>query len=112
MSNLTLEIQVQADKTAVAGPVMMMMTPINEDYWAYRVRLSETQAIVAFPKFMTVGVGFAQEEDRDTNLPYTCGTEEIYAHIEHNKGDDEISRDDCLAAIRMVQDAVKAERAR
>lgn len=81
-----------------------MMTPmVNEDYWAYRVRLTDTQAIVGFPKFATVGIGFAIEEDWNTNLPYTCTAEEIYDHIEHNKGDEEISREDCLTAIRMIQ---------
>ena len=74
------------------------------------MRLSETQAIVGFPKFFTVGVGFAQEEDWNTNLPYTCGTEEIYEHIAHNKGDDSISREDCLTAIQMVQQSIAADR--
>ena len=75
------------------------------------MRLSETQSIVGFPKFGTVGIGFAQEEDWNTNLPYTCGTEEIYEHIDHNKGDDSITREDCIAAIRMIQDRATADRA-
>ena len=107
---LNLEIRGQENKTPVVGPAML--TPsIDEGYWAYRVKVSETQAIVGFPKFLTIGIGFAQEEDWNTNLPYTCDAEEIYQHIAHNKGDDAISREHCIAAIRMIQDAAKKERA-
>ena len=92
-----------------AGGGIAITPPIDEDYWAYRVRLSETQAIVGFPKFFTVGIGFAHEEDWNTNLPYTCDATEIYEHIAHNKGDDSISREDCIAAIRLVQEAAAAD---
>lgn len=103
--DLVLEAKAQQDETVHAGPAMI--TPaIDEDYWLYRVRLSERQAVVGFPKFMTIGIGFAVEEDWNTNLPYTCEAERIYEHIAHNKGDDSISREDCLTAIRMIQDAV------
>lgn len=104
---LKVEIRGQEDKTLHAGPAMV--TPlIDEDYWAYRVRLTDMQAIVAFPKFFTIGVGFAQEEDWNTNLPYTCDTDKIWQHIRHNKADDGISDEDCVAAIRLIQDAIKA----
>jgi len=103
---LVLERKDQPNETPEIGPIMMT-PPIDEDYWLYRVRLGGKQAIVAFPKFSTIGIGFAQEEDWNTNLPYTCGTEEIYEHIAHNKGDDSISREDCLAAIAIVQAAAK-----
>lgn len=111
MSALVLEIRGQEDQTArlsLGGTTVAITPAIDEDYWAYRVRLSEAQAIVGFPKFFTIGIGFAQEEDWNTNLPYACGTEEIYDHIAHNKGDDSISREDCLTAIRMIQEAIKA----
>lgn len=104
-----LESRVQQDKTRRAGGIVI--TPaIEPDYWTYRVRLSETQAIVGFPKFFTVGIGFAEEEDWNTNLPYTCDAEEIYEHIAHNKGDDSISRGDCIDAIRLVQRVATADR--
>jgi hypothetical protein len=110
VSDLVLEVRDQADKTLNVGP--FAITPaIDEGYWSYRVRLSDSQAIVGFPKFGTVGVGFALEDDWNTNLPYTCGTEEIFAHIAHNKGDDSISDDDVREAIRMVQAAATAARA-
>lgn len=81
----------------------------DQDYWTYRVRLSEGQAIVGFRKFMTIGIGFALEDDWNTNLPYNCETEEIFQHIKRNKGDDSISDDDCREAIRMIQEAVRKD---
>lgn len=109
MSKLTLEVRGEEDRTVHVGPVSL--TPsIDEDYWAYRVRLSDRQAIVGFPKFGTVGIGFAVEEDWNTNLPYGCATEEIYEHIEHNKGDEAITREDCIAAIEMIRQRVTADR--
>jgi hypothetical protein len=104
-----LESRVQQDKTLRVG-AFSIAPAIEPDYWTYRVRLSETQAIVGFPKFFTVGIGFAEEEDSNTNLPYTCDAEEIYEHIAHNKGDDSISRDDCIDAIRLIQQVAKADR--
>jgi hypothetical protein len=107
--NLNLERRSEMDRTAQIGPAML--TPaIDEDYWAYRVRLSDKQAIVGFPKFMTIGIGFAVEEDWNTNLPYTCGTDEIAEHIAHNKGDDSISDEDVRAAIALVQAAAREDR--
>ncbi len=105
-----LERREQTNKTAVIGP-LMITPPISEDYWAYRVRLTDEQSIVGFPKFGTVGIGFAIEDDWNTNLPYTCGTEEIYEHIKHNAGDPAITRDACTAAIKLVQDAATEDRA-
>jgi hypothetical protein len=107
---LVLETRHQRNETAFAG-AFMVTPPVNEDYWEYRVRLTETQAIVGFPKFFTIGVGFSVEEDWNTNLPFTCDTDEIFQHIKHNKGDDSIPDEDVRAAIRMVQDAAAAERA-
>lgn len=110
---LKLERRGQADETAVltapGGGSILMTPPIGEDYWAYRVRLSDTQAVVGFPKFATIGIGFAVEGDWNTNLPYTCENEKILSHIGHNKGDDAISDDDVLAAIRLIQVAVTAD---
>lgn len=101
---LVLETKQQDNETVVIGSISL--TPaIDEDYWMWRVRLNDKQAIVGFPKFSTVGIGFAVEEDWNTNLPYTCSAEQIYDHIEHNKADDAISRENCLTAIRLIQEA-------
>jgi hypothetical protein len=110
MTDLKLERRDQQDKTRPIGGIAMMTPDIDEDYWAYRVRLSDTQAVVGFPKFMTIGVGFAVEEDWNTNFPYTCGTEEIFQHIKHNKGDDAIADDDVRAAIALIQEAAREDR--
>lgn len=108
---LVLERRDQADGTAKLGGGAVLLTPmVDDDYWAYRVQVSPTQAIVAFPKFSTIGVGFAVEEDWNTNLPYTVGAERIWEHIEHNKGDESVPDERCLAALRMVVDAVRADR--
>jgi hypothetical protein len=108
---LYLETRDQSNETAVIGPVLLT-PPIDEDYWQFRVRLTDQQSIVGFPKFTTIGIGFAVEDDWNTNLPYTCSAEQIYDHIEHNKGDDTISREDCLAAIRLIQAAATERRDR
>jgi len=85
------------------GCSLMVTPPISEEFWLARVRVGKDgQALVCFPKFNTVGIGFAREEDWNTNLPYTCPAEEILAHIEHNKGE-EIPDPECLVAIRQLQ---------
>lgn len=107
MTELVLETRGQIDKTVRIGPAILT-PPIDEDYWTYRVRLSDKQAVVGFPKFGTVGIGFAVEDyDWNVNLPYQSGTEEIFQHIQKNKGDDAISDDDVREAIRMVQRAAR-----
>lgn len=87
---------------------MMITPPLNEEYWIFRVKLHEDQAIVGFPKFGTIGIGFALETDNwNTNLPYTCDDEMIYNHIEHNKKYDEITKEQCVQAIHLIQEAAK-----
>ncbi|MFM9616802.1 hypothetical protein ACKI14_02430 [Streptomyces turgidiscabies] len=109
LDNLILEIRNQPNATPVIGPIMLT-PPVGEDYWAYRVRVADGQAVIGFPKFSTVGIGFAVEEDWNTNLPYTCDAEEIFEHIEHNRGDESITREVCVAAIRLIQDAAIRDR--
>lgn len=108
---LALERRTEQNQTAeVLGGAAAICPPVNEDYWAYRVRLSETQAVLGFPKYSTVGIGFAVEEDWNTNLPFTCDTTQIFEHIRHNKGDDSIEDDAVVAAIRLIREAVAADR--
>lgn len=107
--NLELECNKEAISDAPifkSGNSIVMVTPaIGEDYWLFRVKLSDTQAILGFPKFTTIGIGFAQEEDWNTNLPYTADTDKILDHIIHNKGDENIGDDQVREAIQMVQKA-------
>lgn len=84
------------------GATILLTPPLDEDYWLFRVPVSETQAVVAFPKFFTIGIGFQHEEDWNTNLPYTCTAEEIYNHIAHNAAG--APRDTCLEAICAIQE--------
>jgi hypothetical protein len=108
MGDLQLEINAKFTRshdTFQVGSVALMITPpLNEDYWLFRVKLYEDQAILGFPKFGTIGIGFAQEEDWNTNLPYTQDAEQIYDHIKHNKQYDQITDEQCLAAIRLIQE--------
>lgn len=109
-STLKLERKDQRDPSDELDGVAIT-PPIDEDYWLFRVKLGTAgQAIVGFPKFATIGIGFAQEKDWNANLPFTCETEEIYEHIAHNKGDESISRDDCIGAIRLIQEAARVAR--
>lgn len=90
------------------NPKLILEVKDQPNDWQFRVRVGDGQAIVGFPKFFTIGIGFAREEDWNTNFPYTCTAEEIYNHIKHNKGDNSISDEDCLTAVRMVQEAAVA----
>lgn len=106
-SQLVLERKDQQNKTPVFAGGLSMMTPnIGPDYWKYRVMLGDKQAVVGFPKFFTIDIGFAAEEDWNTNFPHSCTTEEIFQHIKHNKGDEAIADADVIEAIRMIQAAV------
>lgn len=110
IDTLSLERRDQPDRTPSIGP-FLLTPPVGADYWSYRVRVADEQAVIGFPKFDTVGIGFAIEDDWNTNLPYTSSAEEIYEHIEHNRGSEAITREDCLAAIRLIQAAATADRA-
>ena len=108
---LKLEAKIQPDKTPMltaAGKKVMITPAIGEDYWLARVAVSDKQAVIAFPKFFTIGIGFQNEEDWNTNLPYSSDARAIYSHIAHNKGDDSIPDERCIRAIEMLQAYAKA----
>lgn len=78
----------------------------EEEDILFKVTLYKEQALIAFPKFTTIAIGFAVEEDDwNTNLPYTCDAEEIYNHIKVNKKYKEIKKKDCIKAIQLLQKA-------
>jgi len=92
---------------SILPPIEIMVTPdIDENYWSFRVKVSENQAVVAFPKFGTVGIGFHKEEDWNTNLPFDCEDKEIYNHIKHNAGE-KIPKKRVVEAIRILKFAIK-----
>lgn len=104
---LNLNFVAQDTTLLVGGRVLLLTPPLDEAYWLMRVKVSDDQAIVCFPKFNTYGIGFQNEEaDWNTNLPYTCDACEIYNHIACNKGDDAISAELCLLAIEALQLAI------
>lgn len=90
------------------GGVMLVTPPVGESYWLFRVCVGYGQAVIGFPKFSTIGIGFAKEDDWNTNLPYTCESLKIWNHIKHNKGDDRISDETCIEAIGLIQVAAAA----
>jgi hypothetical protein len=108
--DLILEIKNQEDKTLSlsSGHQVILATPsLDENYWSYRVRLSENQAVLGFPKMMTIGIGFEKEaEDWNTNLPWWAPSDKILKHIIVNKGDSSIKDKDVLTAIKMIREAV------
>lgn len=106
---LVLERKNQDPSSGDIAPGIMITPAIDHDYWEYRVMLTETQAVLGFPKFNTIGIGFAVEEDWNTNLPYQVTAEEIFAHIAHNKGDENIDDRDVYAAIQLIQEAAIAD---
>jgi hypothetical protein len=96
------------DRSPRLGPAheLIMTPPIGEDYWAYRVAVSDNQAVIGFKKFGMIGIGFQYEEDWNTNLPSSSQAEEIYEHIKHNSLG--APKDECIAAIKLIQEAVRS----
>jgi hypothetical protein len=106
---LKLERKSQPNATVVIGAASISPL-VDEDYWEYRVIVGEHQAVVGFPKYTTIGIGFAVEENWNTNLPYSLTTERIWNHIKDNKGEKDIPDEWCIKAIRLIQDAAIADR--
>lgn len=89
------------------GDTLVMVTPnVNEDFWLLRVPVSKSQAVVAFPKFSMLGIGF-QFEDKDwnTNLPWSVSAEEIYDHIKINRKG--ARKPKCIQAIELLQQTIR-----
>jgi hypothetical protein len=113
-ATLGLERRDMGDRTSIVADedhgTIMLAPMVNEGYWSFRVRLTDTQAIVGFPKFGTIGIGFADEEDWNTNLPYSSDAERIASHIWHNHGDSIPDtpewKQTVTAAIAIIQNAI------
>lgn len=86
---------------------ILITPPIDKDYWVVRVHLFEDQYVQAFPKFTTLGIGFAIEDDWNTNLPYTTEADEIRQHIWHNRRYIAIKKKRTNRAITMIQEFLK-----
>lgn len=110
MSELQLEVSelyYQPDKSHVGNTNIMITPPLGGENWVYRVRLDGKQSMLGFKKFMTIGIGFDEEDDWNTNLPWSHEAMNIWNHIKHNKGSDDISDENCIEAIKMIQVAVE-----
>jgi hypothetical protein len=109
--NLQLEYRDKFDggiSTFTNGKIAVLITPnIGEDYWVFRIKLFKDQALLAFPKFWTMGIGFALEEDWNTNLRYDVEAHKIFYHIKCNKRYKEIRDQECIAAIKVLQKACR-----
>jgi hypothetical protein len=109
MHELCLEQRLQANRSGQIGGVMLPPPP-DADYWVYRVRVSDEQAVLGFPKYSrSLAVGFAHEEDWNTNLPHWMDAHDILEHIGDNRGSASISDATILAAIRLIQDAARRD---
>jgi hypothetical protein len=110
-SKLNLEFNnkfLPATDTFLIGKTGISVTPpLDEDYWVFRIKLHREQSLVAFPKFGTIGIGFAVEKDWNTNLPYSCDTDVIYNHIKHNKKYKAITEETCIEAIEILKKAAE-----
>lgn len=104
---MEVEKKAQQQSGVLAGGVVMMTPALDEDYWTYRVGFHEGQQLLGFPKFGTIGIGFAVETDWNTNLPYRSPAEKILEHIWHNAGPD-VTREQALEAIELIQAAAEA----
>lgn len=102
--NLQLELNRNHCDDPSDGSAVMLTPPIDEDFWLARVPVGGGQSIVCFPKFGTIGIGFAKERDWNTNLPYSCRATDIYDHIRHNRGRCRASDEECVRAIDMLRE--------
>jgi hypothetical protein len=112
VGDLVLEINPNVfgheSKDFMVGNTVVMTAPnVNEDYWLFRVRLYKDQAILGFPKFGLIGIGFAQERDWNTNLPSSADTMKIFNWIKRNKKYRSIPDEKVIEAIKIVQEAAK-----
>lgn len=92
----------QHPKKTICGKILLGGGSTGNDV-LFKVELFKDQALIAFPKFSTIAIGFKEEEDENTNLPYVCDELEIYNHIKCNKFYKEIKKKTCIEAIKMLQ---------
>lgn len=107
---LILETKDQPDETVEIGNAVIAPL-VDPDYWTFRVVVSQDpfQAVVGFPKFSTIGIGFAVEDDDwNTNFPYTVETDKIVDHIWRNRLPLDLARDTVHEAVLLIQTAAIA----
>lgn len=102
---LVLEERVEPGPADEAGPLDGYFND-----WLFRVKVSDGQAVIGYPRLSTIGVGFAVESDDDfgVDAPYDLGVEEIWAAIRVNAGG--VPEGLAVQAIRIVADAAAEAR--
>lgn len=76
--------------------------------WLFRVDVGGGQAVIGFPKYTTIGVGFEQEpESGNTNLPYTTPAKALLNHSWCNRGGMTATPEEALRAFELVQEAAQ-----
>ena len=98
-------IDPEKSKFQLGRATVLVTPPLDEDYWQFRVKVDKDQAIVGFPKFSSIGIGFSKEDDYNTNLPSDTPTNKLWNHIKRNKYFTSIPDEICIRAIKMVQKA-------
>lgn len=111
-----MEMQVEVNGNVVkdndpiklpGGVVALVTPPLDGNFWIARVPVKDDQAVVAFPKFGQIGIGFQYEDvDWNRNLPATVKSGEIFDHIKANARG--ARKMDCIRAIRLLQRWVRA----
>ena len=86
---------------------IMVCPPTSADYWMFRVKLHKDQAVLGFPKYGLIGVGFAIEKDWNTNLPTNSGVSSIVNHIKHNRKYKAITDDMIKEAVELIIEGKK-----
>ena len=97
----------ESPSVRLGNAVVMVNPPVGVDYWVFKVRLYEDQAMIAFPKFGQMGISFLREERRNINLPAMSSAEDIWEHIKPNKKYMQITKKMGIKAIQMLQGACK-----
>ncbi len=77
--------------------------------WIYRVKITDRQAIIGAYYHGQIGIQFYTGPG--VKLWIGPGTaEQIFEHLAPEKGDDRITRQDCIEAIRLIQAAIIRDR--
>lgn len=106
IEDLKLRRRAEEDQTQVA-PNLSIGRSGGDDYWAYRVDLSDKQALIGFPKHGTIGVDFLHNHGQD--LPYSVNPERLADFFSRGRllgGDETMPRANVIHAIKMIREAV------
>lgn len=71
--------------------------------YMFKIQMYQDQYLLAFPKFGKLAIGFSQEKVFNLNLPYDCDAEQIFERISPNKRYKNITNEQCLKAIKLLQ---------